>query len=320
MEHSRIDECKVSVIVPVYRVGKYIHRCMKSLLRQTLKEVEIICVCEKEDEAYDVLCDYAKNDAKVRVIEKTNTGVSAARNAGVKAAGGTYLAFVDADDWIERHALQTLYMVAEGNHAQIVVYGFGPATEPRGDRRGIFGYTPKRNVLYRNNGMKALFYEHGSRPYLWNKFYDRKFWDKNQLWFDEFIDIGEDQLLQFDAFGKAETICFIKDKLYHYDIRRNDSAMNICERQRCIDNHNLKLLRAVMCHKKEYYHNQYNKEYIWWIFQQYGGMTDKSKENILYVNRYLNEMEARQLIGDMPRQYQDMCDFFFERHEHGGKI
>lgn len=308
-------ECKVSVIVPVYRVGKYINRCVKSLLRQTLKEIEIICVCEKEDDAFEVLCGYASADDRIHVIEKKNTGVSAARNAGIKAARGTYLAFVDADDWIERYALETLYMVAENYRAQIVVYGFWPATEPRRGKRGIFGYTPKRNVLYHNNGMKALFYEHGSRPYLWNKFYNRNFWMRNQLSFDETIDIGEDQLLQFDAFGKAEIICFVKDKLYHYDIERNGSAMNVCERQRRIDDQNFKLLRAVMQHKKAHYDNLYDKEYIFWILQQYEGMADRSlecdtadrREKIAVLRGYLEQMSFRKVIGELPGQYQDLC-------------
>ena len=312
-------ECKVSVIVPVYRVGKYINRCMKSLLRQTLKEIEIICVCEKEDDAFEVLRGYARADDRIHVIEKKNTGVSAARNAGIKAARGTYLAFVDADDWIERYALQTLYMVAENHRAQIVVYGFWPATEPRQDKRGIFGYTPKRNVLYHNNGMKALFYEHGSRPYLWNKFYNRNFWMRNQISFDESIDIGEDQLLQFDAFGKAETICFVKDKLYHYNIDRNGSAMNVCERQRRIDDQNLKLLHAIMQHKRSHYHDLYDKEYVLWVLQQYGGMVHRSlahdltdgEEKAAVIKGYLDEMAVWNVIGNLPDQYQDLYEYFW---------
>lgn len=308
-------ECKVSVIVPVYRVGKYINRCMKSILKQTLKDIEIICICEEADEAYGRLCDYARTDDRVHVINKKNTGVSAARNAGIKAARGTYLAFVDADDWIERYALQVLYTIAERYRAQIVVYGFWPATEPKDDRRGIFGYTPKRNVLYHNNGMKALFYEHGSRPYIWNKFYNRKFWEKNDISFDESIDIGEDQLLQFDAFGKAATICFIKDKLYHYDIRRNNSAMNVCERQNCIDDQNIKLLQAVMRHKEQFYGSRYNKEYILWIIQQFGGMANRSpgcgiegrEDKIIVIKQYLDEMTAGKVIKDLPKPYQSLC-------------
>lgn len=309
-------ECKVSVIVPVYRVGKYINRCVKSLLRQTLKEIEIICVCEKEDDAFEVLRGYARADDRIHVIEKKNTGVSAARNAGIKAARGTYLAFVDADDWIERYALQTLYMVAESHRAQIVVYGIWPASEPQADRRGIFGYTPKRNVSYHNNGMKALFYEHGSRPYIGNKFYDRSFLEGHHILFDESVDIGEDQLLQFAAFGKAQKICFIKDKLYHYDIKRNNSAMNLCEQQRRIDDQNFVLLHAVMHHKREHYDNLYDREYLFWILQQYEGMADRSRardtadrENkAAVIKGYLEELSYRKLIGALPEQYQLLCE------------
>ena len=104
--------CKVSVIVPVYRVENYIDRCIRSLLQQTLFEIEILCICEKEDTSYKKLLTYAKKDSRLSVIEKKNTGVSAARNVGIRAAKGKYVAFVDADDLIERHALHLLYTMA----------------------------------------------------------------------------------------------------------------------------------------------------------------------------------------------------------------
>ena len=312
MEYKKVGEYKVSVIVPVYRVERYINRCMRSLLKQTLKEIEIICICEEEDSSFKRLRYYAQADDRVRVIKKRNTGVSAARNAGIKASRGTYLAFVDADDWIERYALQTLYSVADRYQAQIVAYGIWPTTEPRGNKRGMFGYSPKRNVLYYNNGMKALVYEHGSRPYIGNKFYLRKFIDEHHILFDESIDIGEDHLLQFDAFGKAKTICFIKDKLYHYDIKRNNSAMKICEKNQNVEDKNFKLLQAVMTHKKEQYGDQYNEEYVLWILQYYGWMVNESlgqiTENrgkeILAIQKYLNELSAKKYIKNFPKEYQ----------------
>lgn len=313
-------ETKVSVIVPVYRVEKYVDRCMKSLLRQTLKEIEIICVCEEEDSSFKKLCGYEEADQRVRVIKKKNTGVSSARNAGIKAAKGEYVAFVDADDWIEGYALQTLYITAKKYEAQIIAYGIWPTIEPKGDKRGMFNYSPNRNVLYRGNGMKALFYEHGSRPYIGNKFYQRKFLERNGILFHEEIDIGEDQLLQFEAFDKAETICFIKDKLYHYDIKRNGSAMNTCEQQQIIEDKNFKLLQTIMNQKKERYEKQYDKEYTLWILQYYGGIVNRSvkeitenrRNEILAIQGYLKEMSAEEHIRDLPKEYQYICKRFLE--------
>lgn len=320
MRSKSMENCKVSVIVPVYRVEKYIDRCMKSLLKQTLKDIEILCICEEEDSSFQKLCDYEKADQRVRVIKKKNTGVSSARNAGIQAAKGEYVAFVDADDWIERYTLKILYTVAGRYGAQIVAYGIWPTIEPKGDKRGMFNYSPNRNVLYRGNGMKALFYEHGSRPYIGNKFYQRKFLERNGILFHEKIDIGEDQLLQFEAFDKADTICFIKDKLYHYDIKRSGSAMNTCEQQQVIEDKNFKLLQIIMDQKKQRYEKRYDKEYTLWILQHYGGLvngggkaiTDGRKTKIAAIQGYLKDLSAKKYMDDLPEEYQYICGRFLD--------
>lgn len=310
--------CKVSVIVPVYRVQGYIDRCIKSLLRQTLENIEILCICEKEDSSYQKLLAYEKEDSRVVIIEKKNTGVSSARNAGIKVAKGKYIAFVDADDWVERYALKLLYTTAERYNAQIIAYGIWPTVEPKSDKRSIFDCTPVRNVLYRNNGMMALFYEHGSRPYIGNKFYNRKFLEKNHVLFNESIDIGEDLLLQFEVFGKAEKICFIKDKLYHYDIKRNDSAMNVCKKQNETEKKNLQLLNIIMQQKRERYQDRYDKEYIAWILQEYKWLVNQKtqlisesrRKEILTIQSFLKEMSAEQYVCDLPVEYQYIYERF----------
>ncbi len=320
MRNKSMENCKVSVIVPVYRVEKYIDRCMKSLLKQTLRDIEILCICEKEDSSFQKLCDYEKADGRVHVIKKKNTGVSSARNAGIQAAKGEYVAFVDADDWIERYALKILYAVARRYEAQIVAYGIWPTIEPKGDKRGMFNYSPNRNVLYRGSGMKALFYERGSRPYIGNKFYERRFLEENRILFDEKIDIGEDQLLQFEAFGKADTVCFIKDKLYHYDIKRSGSAMNTCEQQQIIEDKNFKLLQIIMDQKKQRYEKRYDKEYTLWILQHYAGlvneggkgMTDGRRTKITAIQGYLKELSAKKYVDDLPKEYQYICGRFLD--------
>lgn len=309
--------CKVTVIVPVYRVEKYIDRCIRSLLRQTLFEIEILCICEKEDASYNKLLAYAREDPRLIVIEKTNVGVSSARNAGLRAAKGKYVAFVDADDWIERYALQLLYTVAEQNAAQITVYGIGPAAEPDSSQRGIFDCTPARNVQYHNNGMKALFYEHGSRPYIGNKFYNREFLIKNGFWFEESIDIGEDHLLQFQVFGRAQNICFVREKLYHYDMKRSNSATNACQQQE-IEEKNFRLLEMIMQQKRTHYKELYNREYTAWILQDYGWLvnqkeavsSERRKNKILRIREFFRELSAAQYISELPIEYQYLYERF----------
>ena len=98
---SREDEL-ISVVVPVYHVETYIERCVESLLQQTYSNLEIILVDDGGDDRCPQICDeYAKKDARIKVIHKKNGGLSDARNAGMRAASGKYLAYIDSDDYIQ---------------------------------------------------------------------------------------------------------------------------------------------------------------------------------------------------------------------------
>lgn len=297
--------CKVSVIVPVYRVENYIDRCMKSLLGQTLKDIEIICICENEDTSFQKLAEYAKGDRRVKLIAKKNTGVSSARNVGLEAATGKFVAFVDGDDWIERYTLKTLYHTAEKYRTDIICYGMFPTLEPPDEKLAMFGYFPKRNVMYRENCMKALFYEHGSRPYIGNKFYSRNFLDRNHIRFNENISIGEDQLLQFEAFHKAECICYLREKLYHYEIGRKDSAMAKCENDRSVEEKNFELLQNIIQYKERTTGHDYDKDYLWFVLQDFSWIGDNIQNDYeaSQIMHILQAVHAEENLKNLPQIY-----------------
>lgn len=108
--------CKVSVIVPVYNKEQYLKACLDSLANQTLRDIEILCVDDKSsDGSPDILLEYAEKDSRVRVIwQECNGGVSKARNAGIWAAKGEFIAFVDADDFVEADFYEKLYAASAG--------------------------------------------------------------------------------------------------------------------------------------------------------------------------------------------------------------
>lgn len=299
---------KISVIVPVYQVEEYISRCLQSITKQTFKDIEIICLCDKSDSSYPILQEWGKRDSRIYLIEKQNTGVSAARNVGITIATGKYIAFVDADDWIEKHALEVLYKVAEENCADIVSYGMWPNIEPHGAKRAMFGYFPKHNAKYVGKCLKALFYEHGSRPYIGNKFYNKKFLQDNHIMFDEDMAIGEDQLLQFEAFWKAHTVCYIREKLYHYDISRSNSAMNQCEQGQAVLKANMFLLNKILRWKEKNIDKEYDVDFIWWILQDFAGWIiecqAESKESVAYIlYQELQMLDVDNHIGRLPPVY-----------------
>ena len=114
---------KVSVILPVYNASDYLHQCMDSIVGQTLKDIEIICVDDgSTDNSLDILKEYEQKDKRVKVIQQKNAGAGAARNNGLSIATGEYLSFLDSDDFFEPDMLEKAYEKAKGSNAQIVVF------------------------------------------------------------------------------------------------------------------------------------------------------------------------------------------------------
>ena len=114
---------KVSVIIPVYNVEPYLKQCMDSVVGQTLKDIEIICVDDgSTDGSLDILKEYATEDSRIQIIEQKNAGAGAARNNGMRHATGKYLSFLDSDDFFEPRMLEKAYDLAEKDQADFVAY------------------------------------------------------------------------------------------------------------------------------------------------------------------------------------------------------
>ena len=104
---------KVSIIVPIYNVEKYLHQCVDSLLNQTLRDIEVILVDDGSPDSCPHICEeYKKKDIRVKVVHKQNGGLSDARNAGLKLVEGEYVAFIDSDDYVDLHMFEKLYAAA----------------------------------------------------------------------------------------------------------------------------------------------------------------------------------------------------------------
>ena len=115
---------EISIIVPVYKVEKYLRRCIDSIAAQTFTDWECILVDDGSPDDSGTICDeYAENDKRFRVFHQENAGVSAARNKGLDEAKGEWICFVDSDDWIEKEMLEKMYNLAVKNKAEVVVCG-----------------------------------------------------------------------------------------------------------------------------------------------------------------------------------------------------
>ena len=116
---------RLSIIVPVYQAKEYLEKCINSILEQSFVDFELILVDDGSDDGSERICnDYAKKDERVKIIRQENQGVSSARNTGLDYATGKYIAFVDADDWVEKELFEESINAIEKSKADILYHGF----------------------------------------------------------------------------------------------------------------------------------------------------------------------------------------------------
>ena len=209
----------ISIIVPVYKVEPYIKRCVQSIIEQSYKNIEIILVDDGSPDKSGEICDeFSKKDERIKVIHKTNGGLSDARNAGLKIAKGEYIGFVDADDYIEKDMFECLYKLCTENKAQISIVSY---YEYYNGKLISVRKNDKLEKFNKTEAIKELLIDSKIQSYAWNKLFKRELFDgiifptnKN------FEDIATTLLL----FEKAEKVVLLEEPKYHY-LRRNDSII-----------------------------------------------------------------------------------------------
>lgn len=212
-----------SIIVPVYNTEQFLDKCVSSILAQTYKDFELILVDDGSPDNCPQMCDkYAQSDSRIKVLHKKNGGVSSARNLGISVARGTYIWFVDSDDYIEPFSLQRLFEVQNSYNAELYVFNNRSVCELS---------TENVNDFFR----KYYFtYVLGFEP--WNKLYKRDIIKANNLQFDTQEKIGEDLLFNISYYkaifsSGVKDIYFIGEDYYHY-VERDNSAMNTASKGR----------------------------------------------------------------------------------------
>lgn len=231
-----MKEINVSVIIPVYNVEEYIEQCVNSLINQDIRKVEFIFVNDgSTDKSIMNLKKY--NDCRIKIINRENGGLSAARNTGMKAAIGKYILFLDSDDYLkDNKALKRMYKIAEENDSDIVVgnavkvYEDGSELPFYRDEEIFFECTLKSKLF-----LKEFIKKDSMQVPVWMSLYKRTFLLDNNLFFKEGI-LHEDELFTPQAFLKANNISIYKSDFYAYRQRAN-SIMTSPEKQekRCTD-------------------------------------------------------------------------------------
>lgn len=215
---------KISIIVPVYMVEKYLKQCIESILGQTFQEFELLLIDDGSTDTCGEICDeYQRIDSRVKVWHQINKGVSAARNLGLQNAQGEYIAFVDSDDWLEPNMYEVLYEDMQNNQADISICNHSFNYD---DNRSIARYKESRNFLFNSkDALKSMLEGRLFAWTLWNMLYKRSLF--NGLKFDEKISIGEDLLICFELFKRSNRISYNHEVKYHYR-QRDNSACSKC--------------------------------------------------------------------------------------------
>lgn len=223
----------VSIIVPCYNVAPYLDKCMESLTLQTLGDLEIISVNDGSgDDTPAILRAWAERDGRIRVVDRENGGLSAARNTGMALAGGEYIGFVDPDDYVEHSMYGRLLEKARRSDADVTACGYTGFSDRDGSILEKWSLSPEEGV--EENVQACVFQENAvwrrMAAVAWNKLYKREFLERNGLRFEPRFRQGEDDAFWLMVLAHATRLAVIPDQLYFYRRKRAGSLSDVWDR------------------------------------------------------------------------------------------
>ncbi len=225
-----MENVKISIIVPIYKVERYLDRCVQSLIHQTLQEIEIILIDDESPDNCGKMCDkYVKQDKRIKVIHKENEGLGLSRNVGINVSKGEYLAFIDSDDYIDKNAYEEMYKKAKQENADICFCGVKFLDINQKERKRIVNPFAKdtfrgeeiiQDVLY--NMLQSKAKTEKTKSYLelggvWKAIYKKEIFEQNSILFcSERKFISEDYIFHLDYIPKSDCITFVRNIFYYH--------------------------------------------------------------------------------------------------------
>lgn len=222
---------RLSIIIPVYNVEHCLEQCLNSVLHQSLKGIEVLCINDgSTDGSMAILQRFQEKDERLKIIQGERAGQGVARNKGIALAKGAYIGFVDADDWVELIMFEAMYQAAIRHHSDMV-WCFTDCFDSSTNRRTAMAYfDQERNVpgsasesVYSRETIPAIL------PWVtivaWNKIYRASFLREQAIYFDT-LTPHEDVLFSFQALLRTETLVLIRQVYYHYRVNGESSTMN----------------------------------------------------------------------------------------------
>lgn len=208
---------KVSIIVPVYNTGDLLKRCVKSIINQSLNDIEVILINDGSDYYTTNICnEISKTDKRIRVIHKKNEGVSVARNLGIKIAKGKYIGFVDSDDYINNDMYKIMYDIAIDKNCEVVMVDCKIHKDNTICEDTIVELN-KSTLLSKTNFTPSLLKNMAGS--MWRCLYMREFLIEKNIVCPLGLKLSEDRVFNILAFGQAQNIYYLKNALYNQIVR-----------------------------------------------------------------------------------------------------
>lgn len=246
----------ISIIIPVYKVEKYLEKCIESVLKQTYTNLQIILVDDGSPDNCGKICDeYAKKDPRIEVIHKVNGGLSDARNVGIAKAKGKYIGFVDSDDYIKEDMYEILINLIKEYDADVSICNLYDVIDGkeyiRNNENGIQEYS-------RLEILKEVLLDKNIQSYAWNKLYKKELFDEIKYPIGKkYEDIGT----TFYVFEKCNKIVVTSEPEYYY-LKRSDSLVNNVTESTVLDYTDIIIQRYLYTQKNIEELRKYNNYYL----------------------------------------------------------
>lgn len=216
---------KISVLVPVYNVEKYLRECLDSIVNQTLKDIEIICINDgSTDSSAEILIEYQSKDQRIKVINKENSGYGASMNLGLEAAKGEYIGIVESDDFIKNTMFEDLYALASSNDLDMIKSDFNYYLTSKKQSRTAGLIKRKYNKKVISIKDEPILVK--MMPSIWSAIYKRDFLNKNKIRFLETPGASyQDTSFAFKTLTSAKRVMFTNKAYLNYRIDNSNSSV-----------------------------------------------------------------------------------------------
>ena len=214
----------ISIIVPVYNVGKYIRECLESILLQTYTDFQVIIVDDgSTDNTMEIVSECKDKFKELLILYQKNSGVSVARNTAFDYIRGEYTIYIDPDDFLELHMFENLHNKAEESNADIVICEYYVYYGEKDDRNYIERYNKNQNIIYENFDVMDLMLKYKLQGQLWNKLFKTELLKRIDFKFEPNRYI-QDAFPVFRAIYNSKRICFVEKPLYYYRQRKTSTV------------------------------------------------------------------------------------------------